>query len=609
MKDMFVYDPLLFKCPKGSVKKDTKVVFSVKTNYFDEKQENSTKITEKTEKFAENFSIFLCLKFDGEEFYHEELLKQAENGFFETSHTFLYAGHFFYHFKVVFDDKTLFLCKTDDNFSYLSENQGEDFFQLVTAEDYECSNSMQGGLIYQIFVDRFCKVGENQSRNPLVVRDDWGGAIHKNTTDPVKINLEVFGGNFKGVISKLDYLSDMGVTTIYFNPICMANSNHKYDTADYSKVDSMFGTEEIFKKLIFEANKRNIKVVIDGVYNHTGSDSIYFNKLNNFDSVGAYNSRESKYYSWYDFENYPDKYRSWWGIDTLPAIKEKSPEFENYIAGNGGIIEKYLKLGVFGVRLDVVDEIKDDFVKKIEQKVHENNKNFVVMGEVWEDAATKISYDERRKYFSNNELNSVMNYPIKEAILNFVREKNAKSLVSTIRMLQNNYPKPVQDNLMNFLGTHDTNRIFSELKTITNGDENQAKKLLKICFVLLFTMSGVPSIFYGDEYGMENNDGSSRGCFDWENNENDIFYWVKSLTKIRKMKVLKNGDLDILFSSSGKFVYERKSASQRIVVGLNVRPSSLEFELSGKFKNFFTNKIQNNFVLNENEFVILIDEK
>jgi glycosidase len=349
--------------------------------------------------------------------------------------------------------------------------------------------------------------------------------------------------------------------------------------------------------------------VIDGVYNHTGSDSIYFNKLNNFDSVGAYNSRESKYYSWYDFENYPDKYRSWWGIDTLPAIKEKSPEFENYIAGNGGIIEKYLKLGVFGVRLDVVDEIKDDFVKKIEQKVHENNKNFVVMGEVWEDAATKISYDERRKYFSNNELNSVMNYPIKEAILNFVREKNAKSLVSTIRMLQNNYPKPVQDNLMNFLGTHDTNRIFSELKTITNGDENQAKKLLKICFVLLFTMSGVPSIFYGDEYGMENNDGSSRGCFDWENNENDIFYWVKSLTKIRKMKVLKNGDLDILFSSSGKFVYERKSASQRIVVGLNVRPSSLEFELSGKFKNFFTNKIQNNFVLNENEFVILIDEK
>ncbi len=594
MNDLFYFDPLLFKYPKGVIKKSQTVTFCVKSSNFVETKPVS--------------QVFLCIKMDGNSDYVEAKMFEYNDGW-KIDVTFEPAGHFFYHFKIVMQDKVLWLCKTYDNYSCLLNYVGEDFFQLVTEEEYICKNSMQGGLIYQIFVDRFLKVGEVSAREPLIFREDWGGDINRFSSDPIRINQEVFGGNFKGVISKLDYLKNLGVTVIYFNPICMANSNHKYDTASYELVDPMFGSEEDFKTLIDEAKKRGIKIVIDGVYNHTGSDSIYFNKQNRFDSVGAYNSTSSKYYSWYKFEQYPDKYSSWWGIDTLPAIKENCKAFEEYIAGDNGIIEKFLKLGVFGVRLDVVDEIKDNFVKAISNKVREFGENNVVMGEVWEDAATKISYSTRRKYFADNELNSVMNYPIKESILNFMRSKEPTDLVSTIRMLQNNYPKVVLDNVMNFLGTHDTSRIFSELLQIASGDRELAKKLLKICFCLLFVMSGVPSIFYGDEYGMENNSGSSRGCFDWDNYHTDIYYFVEKLTKIRKLSCLKAGDENILYHGNGKFVLERKDENDRVIVGVNLRNSPLKFEIEGSFENFLTGKNQNSFSLNENEVVILVERK
>lgn len=587
----FKFDPLKSKTPRGVITKDNMVNFLVEADCFDQ-----------------SLAMFFCVKKDGDEFYQEYLMRRLKNGF-DFDFKFDFSGHYFYHFKAVFGEQTLFICKTFDCYSYVSEYLGEDFFQLVTEEDYVCTNSMQGGIIYQIFVDRFCKVGDVDVREPLIERSDWGGKIKKNSTDPLVLNREVFCGNFAGVESKLDYLKDLGVTVIYFNPVCMANSNHKYDTANYEITDPMFGDLNNFEKLIKKAKEKGIKIIIDGVYNHTGSDSIYFNKKNRFDSVGAFNSKNSKYFGWFDFECYPDKYRSWWGIDTLPAVKENSNEFAEYIAGDGGIIEKYMKLGVFGVRLDVVDEIKDDFVKKISNKVGQFGKDRAIVGEIWEDASTKISYSQRRKYFSNNEINSVMNYPIKSTIINFVKSKEPTELVSTIRMLQNNYPKVVQDNLMNFLSTHDTGRIFSELEGIAGGDESLSKKYFKICMGLVFTVMGVPSIYYGDEYGMKNNDDSSRGCFDWNGYKNDLFEWTKSLTKIRKLDCLKDGELEIIYSKSGKFIFQRTSKTSKVVVCVNLRPSPIFVNVDDGFVDFFDKKPQKSFLLNENEIKILIQQR
>lgn len=584
------YDPLLFKFPKGPISKNNEVNFHIDYN-----GDVQPKI------------VYFMLKSDSDTDYR--YLEMKNNNGYEFSYIFENSGHYWYNFQLVFDDYCLYLNKTYDSRSELSYEKKEDYLQLVTEKEYTCKNSMQGGIIYQIYVDRFCKVGEVKCRKPLIMRDDWGGKIQKNTTDPLIINLEVFGGNINGIISKLDYLKNLGVTTIYLNPISLANSNHKYNTSDYMKIDDMFGTESDFKNLVELAKQRGMKLVIDGVYNHTGSDSIYFNKNGTFNTLGAYKSKESKFYKWFEFEEYPDKYRSWWGIDTLPSINRNSADFKDFIAGKNGVLEKFLKLGVGGVRLDVVDEITDEFVQKIEKKVHEFGEDNIVMGEVWEDASTKMSYSERRQYFTKNELNSVMNYPVKETVLEYITTQNSKPLESTLRMLENNYPKTVKDNLMNFLTTHDTKRVFSEILNKNNDNEKEAILLYKIATTLIFTLPGVPSIFYGDEYGMLDNDGSSRGCFDWEHYKNEIYDWFLKLTKIRKLSVFKDGEINILYSGNGKFAFERTGENERVVVIANVSSSPFDINIKGEFVSFLTGNKAQNHKFQQNEFDILIETK
>lgn len=588
MQEKSCYDPLKNKLPKGAVTKGASVAFFVQTG-------------------GEANDAYLMIKNDTEQDYFYKKMEKVEDGFF-VSHTFDSAGHFWYNFKIITAQGDRFVSKTYDTRSYVSNEKGEDFLQLVTENDYKKS-VLEGGMIYQIFVDRFAREGVVKERKPLFLRDDWGGDLHKNTTDPLAINLETFGGNFKGITSKLDYLSSLGVTAIYLSPISMANSNHKYDTADYLKPDDMFGSEQDLKNLVTSAKEKGISIIIDGVYNHTGSDSIYFNKFKNFDSLGAFNSKESKYFDWFDFANYPNEYACWWGINTLPKIKTNCVAFQDFIAGKGGVIEKYMRLGVAGVRLDVVDEISDAFVSKIEKKVHEFGSDKIVMGEVWEDASTKISYSTRRKYFVNNELGSTMNYPIKDSIFSFLRSKNAFNLTSSLRMIENAYPKSVRDSLMNFLSTHDTSRAYEEMLSISGNNKELADKLFKLATALIFTLPGVPSIFYGDEYGMENNAGSSRGCFDWKKTETDKVKWIKKLAKLRKISAIQNGELEILEDKNGKFVFERFDDASHVVVLLNRSESVLHIDIEGNFVSFLSGKKGEHFKLKENEVEILIEQK
>ncbi len=599
MNNIAYFDPLLFKCPKGPIAKG-----------------QQSKIELCVDKNAGVREVYLMIKHDDENdyFYEEMHKKNCENSKemfekYEKTLNFSRSGHFWFNFKLNFDGYSMYVSKTYDNYSYVSYDKGEDFLQLVTEEEYTSNNSMQGGVIYQIFVDRFCKVGEVQPRTPLVLRKDWGGAIKKNTDNPILINEEVFGGNFKGIISKLDYLESLGVTVIYMCPISEAYSNHKYDTANYMQIDDMFGSEADFVELVSKAKAKGIQIVLDGVYNHTGSDSIYFNKKGRYKTLGAYQSKKSKYHKWFDFINYPEVYESWWGIDTLPRVRGNCTAYHDYIAGNGGVIEKFMKLGVSGIRLDVVDELSNEFVNKISNKIKEFGKDKVIMGEVWEDAGTKIAYSSRRKYFAENQLNSVMNYPVKESLLKYIKTGEPFDLVATIRMIQNNYPKVVQDNLMNFLTTHDTVRFRSELQTIAGGDDEVADKLMKLASAVSYTMLGVPSIFYGDEYGMQNNDGSSRGCFDWENYQNDTLLWYQKLAQIRKLSVMKDGDINILLSKNGKFVYERVNDTERVLVLTNMRGEDLRVRLNGEFESFVTGERPVEVVVKKYDFEILIEKK
>ena len=199
------------------------------------------------------------------------------------------------------------------------------------------------------------------------------------------------------------------------------SSNHRYNTADYRKIDPLLGTEEDFINLCREAKKRGIRIILDGVFSHTGSDSIYFNKNSRYNSAGAFNTPESPYKNWFQFLKYPDVYKSWWGFTSLPELDKNNPDYINFICGEDGILRHWLRLGASGYRLDVADELPDSFIARVREAVKAEGEENLLIGEVWEDASNKLAYGVRRKYFLGDELDSVMNYPFKEAILDLLR--------------------------------------------------------------------------------------------------------------------------------------------------------------------------------------------
>ena len=464
--------------------------------------------------------------------------------------------------------------------------------------------------------------GSGTANKDAVINPDWQNGIPqypRKNGDPISNNV-FFGGNLWGVIEKLDYLESLGVTVLYLSPIFKAYSNHRYDAGDFMKIDGLLGTDNDFKTLCEKANEYGIKIVLDGVFNHTGDDSVYFNKYGKYNSVGAYQSENSPYYSWYTFKKYPDEYTCWWDILILPTINKNSIEFEDFIAGDNGVIEKYMRLGASGYRLDVVDELPSRFVKKIRSKIKSENPNAVLIGEVWEDATYKIAYDTRKEYFLGNELDSVMNYPLKNAIIDYVLNKNATELNKVVSEQINNYPKQALDSLMNILDTHDTARILTVLgrkikpktreeMSTCSLDENSryfAKLRLKIAVLLQFTLYGVPSIYYGDEVGVEGeSDPFNRACYPWGREDKNLLAFYKKISKIRNdSKVFKEGDVEVITAKDGVFVFKRVLGNESVVIACNVGEYKYDIIFDNKVTELFTKTKNNKFTLDKLDFKI-----
>ena len=466
--------------------------------------------------------------------------------------------------------------------------QPQSFLLTVFSKGYKTPNWFKGGVMYQIFPDRFCKKGTTPDIIGRVRREDWGDepSFRPNMYGKV-LNNDFFGGNFKGIQSKLPYLEKLGVTVIYLNPIFEAASNHRYDTSDYMKIDPILGSENDFAEFIKAAENHGIKVILDGVFNHTGDDSVYFNKYGHYPNLGAYQSQDSPYYSWYSFQEFPEKYSSWWGIDVLPEVNEHSEDYQNFIFGEGGVLKKWLSFGIGGYRLDVADELPDFFLKKLRKSVKESNPNAIIIGEVWEDASNKIAYSKRREYLQGYELDSVMNYPLKEGIIRYMQTGDALQLLHTVRVLINHYPKQTVDVLMNILGTHDTSRILTVLGGIycANKEEmsqqsaylsvaNKQKAIekLKMAAVLQFTMPGIPCIYYGDENGQEGHiDPFCRRCFDWEHLNEDLIGFYTKLGEIRKKyrSIFKDGKFIELNVEDGLLFFKRENQYGNVYVYVN----------------------------------------
>lgn len=518
-------------------------------------------------------------------------------------------GLYYYKYEVVSD--IVFYLGEGKKMNQLAQIENNDGLIQLTVFNEKSSSVkwMQGGIMYHIFVDRFNKSGKCKPKKSAIMNNDWYNGIPQFADVPggyVENNM-FFGGDLYGIIEKLDYIESLGVTCLYLSPIFDAYSNHKYDTGDYMSVDSMFGSEKALEELIKEAKKRDMHIIFDGVFNHTGADSIYFNKEGNYNSLGAYQSKESPYYEWYNFRNYPDDYECWWDVKILPRVNSNNQSYKNYILGDGGVIEKWMKKGIDGFRLDVADELSDDFLKTLNNKLKSINPEGVVYGEVWEDASNKIAYDKRKKYFLGGELDSVMNYPFREAIIEYLKYGNYDKFYSTCKMLSSHYPKHNADLLMNLLGTHDTERILTVLgvdsvdgftnqelstKKMTRTEYSKAKVLLKLAYAIVATVPGVPCIYYGDEAGMQGyRDPFNRLPFPWGKEDNEILEFYQKIGKIRRQEeVFKGGLFNLLECNSEILAFARYNDEEFTVTLVNRSTEKYSFESSIPLKSCETNR-------------------
>lgn len=471
------------------------------------------------------------------------------------------------------------------------------YFQLTVYDrDYRTPDRFKGGVIYHIFVDRFFKGDDHEvDKSTHSVYKDWNQPLTLKDPDGVYRANDFYGGNFEGIISKLPYLKELGVTIIYLSPIFKSASNHRYDTGNYLTIDPLLGTEQKFKQLLDDAKKHGISVMLDGVFNHTGADSLYFNKFNTYDSVGAYQSKQSPYYDWYDFEEYPDKYRCWWGVTVCPTVNKKAQGYRELILGQGGVIDKWSRLGVDAWRLDVVDELPEDFVIELRKSVKEVSKNNLLIGEVWEDASNKISYSQRRHYLLGSELDGVMNYPFKDAIINYARGGNADDFVNVISTICENYPVQSLDCSMTLIGSHDTVRVLNRLSDYNiDGLDKQgranvviqgelleiAKKRVKIASALQYILPGIPSVYYGDEIGMQGyDDPLCRMPMTWDNMDGELLEHYKMLGKIRKKyKSFMTGGLNV-YQKNGLLCVERMLNGKKLLLVVNTLGERRQIEL------------------------------
>ena len=537
----------------------------------------------------------------------EMRFEKSENGFsvYTADYVFDTAGIYYYRFEMRNRDGVWYYGRGENGESVCGENLPE--WQLtVYKSSYKTPDFAKGNIIYHIFVDRFNRADGVKTKRKYRLHESFSESPEVVSADGKYYADDFFGGNFNGIREKLDYLEELGVGIIYLSPIFKAYSNHRYDTGDYLKVDELLGTEDDFKRLLDAAHEKGMKIILDGVFNHSGADSLYFNKFGTYDSLGAYQSKSSPYYDWYYFKKFPDEYACWWGCDNVPDLNKSNKDYRALVFGKNGVVEKWQKLGADGWRLDVVDELPIDFVNLLIKKIKSVNKDALVIGEVWEDASTKVSYGELRPYLLGDQLDGTMNYPFMNAIIAYVRDGDEKFFKDTVQSILENYPKETVYCLMNSLGTHDTVRIINALSDVRahgwskthklgyklpDSEYEKAKKKLYLASVLQFTLPGIPSIFYGDEAGLQGfDDPINRRPYPWGSEDKEILAHYKKLGRIRREnRAVFSGGFNMR-DENGLVAYERASGDDEILIAVNAGADDKTLFISKEYTSLYNNK-------------------
>ncbi|MBE5786433.1 MAG: glycoside hydrolase family 13 protein [Clostridiales bacterium] len=464
---------------------------------------------------------------------------------------------------------------------------------------FDTPHWMREGAMYQIFPDRFRKSGEKHPRREeCYYHENWeDDPILMPEGEDDNCARDFFEGDLKGIEEKLPYLADMGITVLYLNPIFQARSNHRYDTGDYLKIDSHLGSREDFISLCEKAKDHGIRLMLDGVFSHTGEDSIYFNRFGRYPSVGACQSTQSPYYPWYRFIQYPGQYECWWGFHTLPAMDKDNESYREFALGEQGVVRHWVKEGAAGWRLDVADELPMSFLRQLRTAVKTQDPDAVVLGEVWEDASNKETYGEMRCYCQGDTLDSVMNYPLRAAALDFfTRRSGARSLKRLIDSQKENYPKAFHYSLMNLAGSHDRPRAINELCCCTWEElppaergkmrlspENYQLGLSRYIQMmrLLCALPGIPCVYYGDEAGMQGgSDPYCRGTFPWGKENQQLQKQIKDmLWQRRNSPAMQTGDLTVEAPDDDTIVIIREIKGGKDVFGTPAADERVEITI------------------------------
>ena len=526
------------------------------------------------------------------------------------------TGLYFYYFDLYTDFRRI--VRGRDNCGVVSWQEGESWQITVYDADFQTPECIKGKVFYQIFPDRFCEGIENKPMpfpDRLYQADKHAEPFWQPNETGGHLNEDYFGGDLEGIRIKLPYLREMGVDYLYLNPIFEAHANHRYNTANYLKADPLLGTNEEFAALCAAAAKQGIRIILDGVFSHTGSDSVYFNREGRYGPGGAYRDRNSPYRSWYDFDSgYPGGYRSWWGFETLPEVQEEDPSYAEFVCGKGGVIDTWLNLGASGFRLDVADELPDDFIEKIRTAVKSHGEDKLLLGEVWEDATTKEAFGRRRTYLRGKGLDSVMNYPFRNATLCYLHGTSAAAVAGELMSICENYPAPALNCAMNFLSTHDTERALTAIagepangrdrnwqskRRISPMEMDDAVKKLLLGYAMIYTLPGVPCIYYGDEIAMQGyRDPFNRAFYDWNSTEQRLRGPLATLARLRReCDAFDGGRLEIVSAKGDILHYRRIGKTQTAEIILNRGQHLIAEQAFGKFAE-----------VNPGGFTVLVEE-
>jgi cyclomaltodextrinase len=447
------------------------------------------------------------------------------------------------------------------------------------------------GMTYQIFPDRFCRLTVPNPDGMVGgrwVHQGWEEEPEYRPDHKGEIrNRDFFGGSLAGIRTKLSYLRDLGVETIYLCPIFEGPENHRYGVGDYEKVDPMLGTREEFSALCDEAHAMGMRVMLDGVFNHTAFVSKYFNGDGSYPNPGACQGPQSPYYDWFCFQHWPNQYTSWWGIYSLPTTNKNSPTWLEYITGKNGVIRSWLRAGADGWRLDVADELPDRVVAAIHDAARAEKPDAVIIGEVWEDGSNKIAYSVRRKHILGGHCDGLMNYPFRTALVDYLLGGSAEHFKNSMETLRENYPPFAWHLAMNTLGTHDTMRILTLLgekseqrgqsrdwrahARLNDHDRAHGKARLTLGAMVLFAFPGAPTVYYGDEAGMEGfEDPFNRRTFPWGHEDRELVSLFTALGAARKSRqTLRRGDIRYEKAEGRVLAFTRSLDGETVLCAVN----------------------------------------